>query len=451
MKVYNKRGCISLAILGLFVLGGFVVLYVNYKSVTRQLRAEHVKGVRLIREYWSKEPIRPVLRGVALPGNGGLKLAEILVVIESERPNQPRIPIGFRQWWKLGGDSDEAAYAYGRKFLPDVREALQHEYCRLPFDYVGPDKPDNSSLRWRIMNQVMFLDGLLLQSARRRASQGDYVAALQDVTDSIRLVYDLGRGTGLNFFHTTQQGGLFAAIEMVAQLLHEHPFPPEALEKFLAEVRVLRSTRPAVDIGSVVAEYGRIISLSQFIEGHLTGQTGHDMVAGTAVSVEVLKKGGLRLKEYHESWEEYRRIVGLEYAEAEAQAPKYLEMSIEQAENFISGSPDPLGTKESDLRDEMLFACLEAAVLAHLCRARNDGVWPETLAGCGEIPLDPWDGAPLRYRPPANGLPAIIYSVSTDWRDDGGEVESPMNGGEKNPDFVFPLGPWPEPEEGDDE
>ena len=89
MKNWKKIGCIVLAFLLLLVIGGVLVLVVNYKTAIRELRADHDEGVKLIREYLSDDPARPVLRGEALPGNGGPKLAEILAVIESEQAEQP--------------------------------------------------------------------------------------------------------------------------------------------------------------------------------------------------------------------------------------------------------------------------------------------------------------------------------------------------------------------------
>ena len=168
--------------------------------------------------------------------------------------------------------------------------------------------------------------------------------------------------------------------------------------------------------------------------------------------VELIREywSALFLEKYHETFEEYRRIVGLEYAQAESETPKYRAMALRQSEAFIGGAlPDPLATKEADLFDVTILACLEAAIVAHLCRARTNGAWPETLESCGEIPIDPWDDARLRYNPPAKRKPAIIYSVSTNRQDDGGEAEHPLVG--SSSDFVFPLGPWPEPEDGDGE
>ena len=453
MKLWNKRGCIVLAVMVLLVLGGVLVLFAIYKSATGQLRAEHDKGVELIREYWSKEPTRPVLRGEALPGNGGPKLAAILDVIEFEQPKPPGRLLLDAARGSLRADSNtkvDEVFAYGKKFLPEVREALQHEYCRLPFDYVGPENPNNFQLHLRIKNQLVFLEGLLLQNARHLAGQGEYVTALREVTDSIRLGHDLGRGVGMYGFDHRLNPGSWAAEELVAGLLHDYAFPPDALETLLAEVRLLRSTRPAVEFGTVVEEYIGIILLYQTYRGRLTGQAANDLGAATGLSVAVLRNGGLRLQEYHESFEEFRRIAGLKYAQAEAETPKYREMVSRQTDSTFWGAiPDPLETKKVDLGDEMRLACLEAAVVAHLCRARNDGAWPETLAGCGEIPLDPWDNARLRYRPPAQGKPAIIYSVSTNRKDDDGAAEYPFMG--NSPDFVFPLGPWPVAEQGKSE
>jgi hypothetical protein len=51
--------------------------------------------------------------------------------------------------------------------------------------------------------------------------------------------------------------------------------------------------------------------------------------------------------------------------------------------------------------------------------------WPDTLpelvpAYLPKVPLDPYDGAPLRYRRLSDGV--VIYSVGADGKDNGGKL-----------------------------
>jgi hypothetical protein len=47
------------------------------------------------------------------------------------------------------------------------------------------------------------------------------------------------------------------------------------------------------------------------------------------------------------------------------------------------------------------------------------GKWPVTLSEL--VPLDPFDGKPLRYRLRGDGV--TVYSVGVDGKDDGGNID----------------------------
>jgi hypothetical protein len=64
-------------------------------------------------------------------------------------------------------------------------------------------------------------------------------------------------------------------------------------------------------------------------------------------------------------------------------------------------------------------------------RLRHGG-WPARLADVpkdllDDVPLDPYDGKPVRYRRTADGV--VVYVVGADGKDDGGAVERPASGG----------------------
>lgn len=76
--------------------------------------------------------------------------------------------------------------------------------------------------------------------------------------------------------------------------------------------------------------------------------------------------------------------------------------------------------RELHLQQE--FACVLLALKCHKLRA---GSLPASLAELvpeylAEIPIDPWDGKPLRYAPEK----MIIYSVGEDGRDAGGAANA---------------------------
>jgi hypothetical protein len=80
---------------------------------------------------------------------------------------------------------------------------------------------------------------------------------------------------------------------------------------------------------------------------------------------------------------------------------------------------------EPERRKHAHLRCLTAALAAERYR-REHGAWPESLdklvpAQLTAVPLDPFDGRPLRYRRTEDGV--MIYSVGHDGIDDGGNLD----------------------------
>src|SRR5207248_1037136 len=77
--------------------------------------------------------------------------------------------------------------------------------------------------------------------------------------------------------------------------------------------------------------------------------------------------------------------------------------------------------------------CALAAVAAERFRLRN-GQWPADFAALErggyleQTPLDPYDGAPLRWRRLADGV--VIYCVGPDGKDNGGALGSAGGAGD---------------------
>ncbi len=79
---------------------------------------------------------------------------------------------------------------------------------------------------------------------------------------------------------------------------------------------------------------------------------------------------------------------------------------------------DPFRRKQAQVRSFLVLLAAERYRLKH-------GTWPDKLedlkaSGLKEVPLDPYDGKPIRYRRLADGV--VAYSVGKDRRDDGGQV-----------------------------
>ena len=82
----------------------------------------------------------------------------------------------------------------------------------------------------------------------------------------------------------------------------------------------------------------------------------------------------------------------------------------------------------------------------------SHGAWPGKLgdlvpAYLPSVPVDPYDGAPLKYHPNEDGTCAL-YSVGEDGKDDGGD---PTNDPASASGYIYWFGPhvrdwvWPQP------
>ena len=116
-----------------------------------------------------------------------------------------------------------------------------------------------------------------------------------------------------------------------------------------------------------------------------------------------------------------------------------LATEVETAISKLTESGSGMVQRYFEALPTMLLAALPKASLSHArmvasvraargalrverYRAEN-GVLPETLAG-DDIPVDPFNGAPLRYKRHANGKGYVVYSIGEDGQDDGGEMDA---------------------------
>jgi hypothetical protein len=87
--------------------------------------------------------------------------------------------------------------------------------------------------------------------------------------------------------------------------------------------------------------------------------------------------------------------------------------------------PAVLKVAEASLRSRAELRCAAVALAAERYRLAH-GSWPESLEQLtprflAKVPLDPFDGKPLRYRRLADGV--VVYSVGLDGKDNGGQVD----------------------------
>lgn len=103
----------------------------------------------------------------------------------------------------------------------------------------------------------------------------------------------------------------------------------------------------------------------------------------------------------------------------------------------LYGGPDGLGVYANTFGTRDIVRARRDAALAVLAMEsyrRANGAWPTTLAELvpnylPSVPLDPFDGKPLRYLPPTSesGSP-VLYSIGVDGKDDGGRLTTTAAG-----------------------
>jgi hypothetical protein len=92
------------------------------------------------------------------------------------------------------------------------------------------------------------------------------------------------------------------------------------------------------------------------------------------------------------------------------------------------------------LRNQALLRCSCVALAVERFR-KTHGRWPDNLAVLvpeflGELPVDPYNGLPLKFRRLADGV--VIYSVGPDREDNGGKLDR-QNPTASGTDFGFQL------------
>ncbi|CAN5469150.1 hypothetical protein BH10PLA2_BH10PLA2_27250 [soil metagenome] len=136
------------------------------------------------------------------------------------------------------------------------------------------------------------------------------------------------------------------------------------------------------------------------------------------------RANGLRLMN------EYQRLAKLPFQERLRELPAF---EIRYADESFDLWPSRSGMARF-LRDEIdqaaLLNCAIVAVALERFRLANQG-WPEKLENLtpkylGSVPLDPFDGRPLRMV--TKGTTRIVYSIGSDTVDEGGKVSSKFGG-----------------------
>ena len=455
-----------LAALAVFAVASYLIVAHRHRVTSEALSREFDLAVQKREAINAANMRRPVLRGEPTPGGGGHLLEKALRDVERQAeqydPYGERLVHWLPRLIQDGGDPEEVdaakrAFDELRVCLFDVRDALQHESCRLPQD---ADQTYWDQIGWQRREGFLLVGTLLLLEADLQAGQGDLRGALATISDTIRHGHDLRRGAPYMILSLTGISIEARAIRQAQTLLSSTSPAQEDLAPFLAELSILDRSRPSfpdclegVECEGVIkfvlqvrGQYPDIVPprsssapFWQRVTSSFRGQP-QDLGLMPRWRREYIKLAGFDFEEYHRLWRGFRKASALPVPEMRKMSDG-LEMSPQGPRKLL----------EMDLKMQTMLACLRAAAMVHLYRAEHEGAWPEDLASVGQIPLDPYDGQPLRYKPPEEDRPPFVYSVGANLLDDGGRAERPMGfqADRGSHDFVFPLGPWPETQDGD--
>jgi hypothetical protein len=128
---------------------------------------------------------------------------------------------------------------------------------------------------------------------------------------------------------------------------------------------------------------------------------------------------------------------------SEQQMPRFRELQASLAEHrglVRLLMPAEVHAAQAFQRNQAVLRCAAAALAVEGYRLKHGG-WPQTLDALvpgwlKAVPVDPYDGKPLRYRHAAEGV--VVYSVGKDGKDDGGDFTT-LNTNKDGTDIGFRL------------
>jgi hypothetical protein len=276
------------------------------------------------------------------------------------------------------------------------------------------------------------LSNLVIVRARNRAGQGNAEDALDDAMRLVRFGQHIegGKGTLVDYLVAITIKGM--GLELIGDLTHESRLPPDRLRRCAADLSPYQ-TAPGALANSLRAEYA---FSRAFWEKVVSGEMDLDVfMRGTP------RRGAMEWPErFLFKPNRTRRLIAEAYRELIAAAPKYF-ADMPGHDKFYAVAVEEQRLAGGNLRGGRIFELYLSSVSGALslkCQTNvqvaatrvlvamkafkiDKGRLPATLDELvpdylDAVPLDDFDGKPLRYNPAKK----IIYTVGKDLRDDGG-------------------------------
>jgi hypothetical protein len=303
-----------------------------------------------------------------------------------------------------------------------VREASASRVCRYPLDFSRRERSDPSHV-----DNLWQLSRSLALKALYEADGGDSEEAQATLLDCFALVESI-RNEPFDVSQYRRRSMLRTALETLEDVQSRVDFSGVQLAGLQARLRAMEGYEPAINgYRGTLAKLQRSIDEAQSRDSFGEPEYSDLLRELGTPSVEAYWSVGEALidaipKPFPEALAEFERVSAA-YRGIQWSWPSRL-ISIVQT--------------EASLRNAQIGLAVDRYVLTHAGLPDSlDVLVPDYL---DRVPLDPFDGQPLRYRRVGEGF--VVYAVGENLVDDGGvrKVKSPTFGYMETADQLYCVG-----------
>lgn len=362
-------------------------------------------------------------------------VAGILSLEDELTSLSPEIPLSREQAQRLRGELTKAAPA-----LAAARPLADMSRGR----YILKWSPDAVSMRMDHLQEARELAQLLRLSAIEEAHEGDMDAAIA----SCRAILSTGRSIGDEPFAISQLVRL-SCLRFTIRSLERTLAQGQSSERGLASLQRWLEGETKWPMLQVFAraERANIHQILETFEAEQVDRASFGMRSRTgSYKIDNLLDRG-KARAIHAAYLRFlNECVEISKLPPEEQVERFQQLNMKEPENV----PELLAglTRDSGFRimargfhySLAFMRCGIAAVAVERFRLAH-GHWPDRLedlvpAYLSKLPIDPFDGQPLRFRRLKDGV--IIYTIGEEQTDDGG-VRVRIKAGTPDRDVGFQL------------
>lgn len=319
------------------------------------------------------------------------------------------------------------------------------------------------------INAWLKIGKLLAVRSRQARLDGRWADAAADALATARMGGLVADGAESMIHYLVGMAIAGEGFEQILALATDPAVPAEDLRALAAEL----DARGPYDAGLALALKAESRAAADLVDGFVSGRIDwlDLMTFGSRAPERDFGKrlvAGLMRSPYFFRPQATLRAIREKYRQAIRNAPlPYAQLDMIEESPFGQSAlqllqPNSIGkffrlmvvvpfrlTLEKKCRAESLLAGAKLVVACNRF-ARDKGRWPETLAQLvpeylGEVPRDPFDGAPFRY----SAEKGLVWSVGQNLTDEGGSTQVPGSNKEyvasrdrrRAEDFVFDLKP----------